>query len=92
MLLPWQISACDEILAGMEEVLGRFQGDLGNISTEIRALQEQSQSMSVRLRNRRAAESRLTVFLENVAVPPSLIEGIVSGNVDEAFQVGHPVN
>ena len=71
----------------MEEVLGRFQGDLGNISTEIRALQEQSQSMSVRLRNRRAAETRLTAFLENVAVSPSLIEGITSGEIDEAFQV-----
>lgn len=31
-----QICACDEILAGMEGLLGRFQGDLGNISGEIR--------------------------------------------------------
>ena len=33
-----QISNCDSILATMEEMLGKFQGDLGNISSEIRAL------------------------------------------------------
>ena len=32
-----QISSCDAILATMEDMLGKFQGDLGNISSEIRA-------------------------------------------------------
>ena len=64
-----QISSCDAILATMEDMLGKFQSDLGNISSEIRALQEQSQSMSVRLRNRKAAESRLGTFLDNLALP-----------------------
>ena len=32
-----QITSCDRILATMEEMLGKFQSDLGNISSEIRA-------------------------------------------------------
>ena len=82
-----QIKSCDEILASMEDMLGRFQGDLGNISTEIRSLQEQSQSMSVKLRNRKVAEQKLGAFLDNLAIPSGLIEGIVQSDVDEGYQV-----
>ena len=82
-----QIETCDGILAGMEAMLGRFQGDLGNISSEIRQLQEQSQSMSVRLKNRKAAEQKLGAFLDNLAVPAGLIEGIVQREVDDDYQV-----
>ena len=82
-----QISSCDAILASMEEMLGKFQSDLGNISSEIRALQEQSQSMSVRLRNRKAAEARLGTFLDNLALPPSLIDGILLAPPDAGFAV-----
>lgn len=53
---PPQIRDCDDILVQMEGMLGRFQSDLGNISSEIRALQEQSSSMSVRLKNRRTVQ------------------------------------
>ena len=35
-----------------------LQSDLGNISSEIRSLQEQSTSMSVRLKNRRTVQAR----------------------------------
>ena len=82
-----QISSCDAILATMEDMLGKFQADLGNISSEIRALQEQSQSMSVRLRNRKAAEARLGAFLENVAIPPALIDGVLLAAPDAGFAV-----
>lgn len=68
-------------------MLGRFQGNLGNISSEIRTLQEQSQGMSVKLRNRKAFEERLGGFLDNVAISSSLIEGIVNNPVDESYQV-----
>ncbi|KAK9838884.1 hypothetical protein WJX74_005159 [Apatococcus lobatus] len=84
--LHGQISSCDTILASMEDMLGKFQGDLGNISTEIRALQEQSQSMSVKLKNRRAAEGRLGGFIEALALPPALVEGIMQSDVNETFQ------
>ena len=72
-----QMSACDEGLAAMEDMLGRFQGDLGAIGSEIRALQEQSAAMSVRLKNRQAAEGRLAGFLDSLALPPPLIHTIL---------------
>ena len=81
-----QISSCDCILETMEEMLGKFQNDLGNISSEIRALQEQSQSMSVRLRNRKAAELQLGSFLDSLALPAPLIDGILQPQSDSAFQ------
>lgn len=71
----------------MEEMLGRFQGDLGNISTEIRSLQEQSQNMSVKLKNRKAAEQKLGTFLDSLAITGPLIDGIVQREVDEDYQV-----
>ena len=61
----------------MEGMLGRFQSDLGSISTEIRSLQEQSSSMSVRLKNRRVVQERLGDFIQHVGIPPPLIFGIV---------------
>lgn len=70
----------------MEEMLGKFQNDLGNISGEIRALQDQSQSMSVRLRNRKAAELGLGSFLDSLALPAPLIDGILQPQSDAAFQ------
>lgn len=82
-----QIETCDSILASMEDMLGKFQGDLGNISTEIRSLQEQSQSMSMKLKNRKAAEQKLGSFLDNLAITAPLIEGIVQREVDEDYQV-----
>ena len=87
LLTHAQISSCDAILETMEEMLGKFQSDLGNISSEIRALQEQSQSMSMRLRNRKAAEARLGAFLDNVAIPPSLIDGVLLAPPDAGFAV-----
>ena len=53
------------------------QGDLGAIGADIRQLQEQSAAMSVRLKNRQAAEQRLATFLESLALPPALITTIV---------------
>jgi len=80
-----QISSCDNILATMEDMLGKFQADLGNISTEIRALQEQSQTMSIKLKNRKGTEQKLSNFIESVAIPPNLIDGILQTEVDETF-------
>ena len=36
----------------MEEMLSKFQTDLGSISSEIQYLQDQSHSMSIKLKNR----------------------------------------
>jgi hypothetical protein len=78
---PPQMSQCDGILEHMEQLLGRFQSDLGKVSDEIRALQVQSQAMSTRLRNRRAIENKLGAFVEAMAVPEDMIAGIMEAEV-----------
>ena len=41
--------------------------------------------MSVKLKNRKGTEQKLSQFIESVAIPPALIEGIVQTEVDETF-------
>ena len=76
------------------------QGDLGNISDEIKYLQDQSSSMSVQLSNRKVflftagnvgsilfqkLSQKLGDFLDNVAVTPQLIKSICESEVNEAY-------
>ena len=49
MQLHTDIEQCDEILKDMEDMLSGFQRDLGNISSEIKHLQDDSLTMSVKL-------------------------------------------
>jgi vacuolar protein sorting-associated protein 52 len=76
---------CDSVLARMEEMLHGFQADLGKISSEIKHLQEDSLAMSLKLRNRKAAEEKLHVFVERANVPPAVIHDILSPHVNDAF-------
>ena len=48
-----EMQDCDHVLARMQEMLLGFQADLSGISEEIRHLQDESLSMSVKLKNRR---------------------------------------
>ncbi|KAL3686247.1 hypothetical protein R1sor_004269 [Riccia sorocarpa] len=80
-----QIRECDTILTQMESLLGGFQVDLGSISSEIKSLQEQSMTMGVKLKNRRAAELKLARFIEEVIVSPNMIDTIVDGEVNEEY-------
>jgi len=80
-----RIASCDAVLAGVEGLLQRFQGDLGSIGGRIRSLQEQSASLSTKLGNRREASQRLGQVLESLVVPPSLIQTVTRGQVDEAY-------
>ena len=57
----------------MEQMLGAFQSDLSSISCEIRALQEHSVAMNLRLHNRRAVRQRLGQLLDELLVPPDMI-------------------
>lgn len=52
--LRLQIKQCDQVLQEVESALARFQTDLGSISSEIRLLQTESQSLNGRLRSKRA--------------------------------------
>ncbi|CAB0005712.1 unnamed protein product [Nesidiocoris tenuis] len=72
-----QILACDEILETMENMLVGFKSDLGSISSEIVYLQKKSVVMSQQLHNRQAVRGQLSQFIDDIAVPESLITGIM---------------
>lgn len=80
-----QIRNSDSILSGMEQLLGRFQSDLGRVSEEIRQLQVQSQTMGTKLRNRRATEQQVGSFIESVAVSEHMVASILDSEVDENY-------
>ncbi|XP_010525606.1 PREDICTED: vacuolar protein sorting-associated protein 52 A isoform X2 [Tarenaya hassleriana] len=80
-----QIRDCDSILSQMESLLSGFQEEIGSISSDIKILQEKSMDMGLRLKNRRVAESRLAKFVEDIIVPPKMIDIIVDGEVNEDY-------
>ena len=63
-----QMQQCDSVLARMEEMLHGFQADLGEISAEIRNLQDDSLSMSIKLKNRREVQQTLHSFVRNAVI------------------------
>ena len=83
--LHTQIKSCDSVLDSMESMLRGFQTDLAAISTQIKYLQDESLSMNVKLRNRKAAESQLSGFIQQIVVPPDLITAICESEVNEAY-------
>ncbi|KAL1530751.1 hypothetical protein AB1Y20_001650 [Prymnesium parvum] len=83
--LHTQIRQCDGVLDSMESMLRGFQTDLASISAQIKYLQDESLSMNVKLRNRKAAESQISGFIQQIVVPPNLISAICEGEVNEAY-------
>lgn len=80
-----QIRDCDIILSQMEALLGGFQAEIGSISSDIKVLQEKSMDMGLKLRNRKVAESKLAKFVEDIIVPPRMVDIIVDGEVNEEY-------
>lgn len=80
-----QIRDCDIILSQMETLLSGFQGEIGSISSDIKILQEKSMDMGLKLKNRKAAESKLAKFVEDIIVPPRMVDIIVDGEVNEEY-------
>ena len=80
-----QLEECDSILATMEQLLEKFQNDLGNINTEIKILQDQSSSMSVRVKNRREVGTQISEFIDQLYISKELDNIIMRGNVDEQY-------
>ncbi|KAL2914393.1 Vacuolar protein sorting-associated protein 52 [Polyrhizophydium stewartii] len=63
-----QVQECDALLENMENLLRGHQEHLGQINAEISVLQEQSRSMTVRLRNRHICEGEINeFFLQHLA-------------------------
>ena len=83
--LHTHIQECDVVLARMQGMLVGFQGDLSGISEEIKHLQNESLSMNVRLRNKRAVEERLSSFVQQAIISPDLTDCILSAHVDDKF-------
>ncbi|XP_073003621.1 vacuolar protein sorting-associated protein 52 A [Typha latifolia] len=80
-----QILDCDNILSQMEALLSGFQAEIGSISSEIKVLQEKSMDMGLKLKNRKAAESKLSKFVEDIVVPPRMVDIIVDGEVNDEY-------
>ncbi|XP_071821891.1 vacuolar protein sorting-associated protein 52 homolog [Apostichopus japonicus] len=80
-----QITACDGILERMEQMLSGFQSDLGSLSAEIQTLQKQSIGMNIKLQNRQAVRGELSQFVDEMAVPESMINHILDTPVTERF-------
>ncbi|KAJ8328797.1 Vacuolar protein sorting-associated protein 52 [Batrachochytrium dendrobatidis] len=83
--LHGQIKECDLLLGNMETLLRGNQMHLGQINDEISVMQEQSRSMTIRLRNRVSTQSSLFEMLEGTVVSPDLIKKICEGEVNEFF-------
>eukprot|EP00003_Mantamonas_plastica_P022709 TRINITY_DN3916_c0_g1_i10.p1 TRINITY_DN3916_c0_g1~~TRINITY_DN3916_c0_g1_i10.p1 ORF type:complete len:704 (-),score=238.83 TRINITY_DN3916_c0_g1_i10:1057-2937(-) len=80
-----QIRECDDILAVMEGMLTTFQENLGNISSEIKYLQDESFSMNIKLKNRKAVEGDLGSFVQEIMIDEELVNTICNKPVDEDF-------
>lgn len=57
----------------------------GGISEEIRGLQEQSTQMSAKLKNRRAVNDRLAVFVAKASLPPQHAHHLIHGDIDDLY-------
>lgn len=80
-----QIRDCDSILSQMETLLSGFQAEIGSISSDIKILQEKSMDMGLKLKNRKVAESKLSKFVEDIIVPPRMVDIIVDGEVNDEY-------
>uniref|UniRef100_A0A4W4E3D1 Vacuolar protein sorting-associated protein 52 homolog n=1 Tax=Electrophorus electricus TaxID=8005 RepID=A0A4W4E3D1_ELEEL len=67
----------------IEGMLSGFQSDLSSISSEIQTLQQQSVSMSLRLKNRQAVRSQLSQLVDELVVPSIMISVILDSTVTE---------
>ncbi|CAA7405494.1 unnamed protein product [Spirodela intermedia] len=85
VLLHDQIRDCDIILSQMETLLSGFQAEIGSISSEIKSLQEKSMDMGLKLKNRKVAELKLAKFVEDIIVPPRMVDIIVDGEVNDEY-------
>ncbi|CAL9772371.1 unnamed protein product [Musa acuminata subsp. burmannicoides] len=85
VLLHDQIRDCDIILSQMETILSGFQSEIGSISSEIKSLQEKSMDMGLKLKNRKGAESKLAKFVEDIIVPPRMVDIVIDGEVNDEY-------
>ncbi|KAJ1994889.1 Vacuolar protein sorting-associated protein 52 [Coemansia spiralis] len=83
--LDSEIKGCDEVLENMERLLVNFKSSLGNINNDIQALQSDSLSMSIRLKNRIVTEKQLGRIIQGIVVSPESVRTICDGEVNEKY-------
>ncbi|KAF3942350.1 hypothetical protein ABW19_dt0209002 [Dactylella cylindrospora] len=79
------IKACDEVLQSVESYLSSFKTDLGHVSAEIETLQNRSSALNTKLNNRKNVERLLGPIVDDVALPPSVIQIIAESDVNDAW-------
>src|SRR3989338_9521524 len=87
-ILNCKIEDCDEVLSDMDTMLSRFQGDLNSISSEIKSLQDQSLSLSLRLKNRKQARDLTDRLVDSLSISKELMDVIMADddtNLDAEF-------
>ena len=84
--LHLKVKSCDAILGRVESMLEEFQDNLGDLSREIRHLQDQSTSMGVKLDNRRSVREYLSQLVDELLIPEEMIEAICTAPLNgQAF-------
>jgi hypothetical protein len=76
------IRSCSDILGEMETMLSGFHAELSAKSEEISELQTQSLSLNLKLKNRRALEERLGTLIDQMVIPPELVQQVFSAPLD----------
>jgi hypothetical protein len=69
----------------MEMMLQSFQDSLGEISKEIKTLQNQSNDLNIKLKNRMKAEEYLTEFVSMVSISPNLMNDVTKNEVNDKY-------
>jgi hypothetical protein len=75
----------EELLDLLSDLLAHFQDDLSSVSTSIAELQGRSKLIENRLEGRKLLERKLSPYIANTVIPPSLISTIMSTEPNEAW-------
>ncbi|TKR81701.1 hypothetical protein L596_015532 [Steinernema carpocapsae] len=81
--LHGQITKCDEVFERLEGMLSGFLVELGSISSDMKRLQEQSVDINQQLQNRQQVRGELSQFVDDMVVPPAMIQAILERDVNE---------
>ncbi|KAK0406157.1 hypothetical protein QR680_018400 [Steinernema hermaphroditum] len=78
-----QITTCDEVFERLEGMLSGFLVELGSISSDMKSLQEQSVEINQQLQNRQQVRGELSQFVDDMVVPPVMIQAILERDVND---------
>lgn len=83
--LSQSLEDCDLILRSLQEMLLGFSADLGGLSSDIKALQTESQSLGCQLSNRKQAVDFFREYLGRGILSPTLCQVICNGTINDTF-------